>query len=189
MEYKSEIYLTPKVKFNEEEMVELLLTANPQAFSVLYDNYSKALLGIIKKIILEEEVAEDILQEVFLKIWNNRSSYDASKGRLFTWMLNIARNCSIDYLRSKQNKFNEKIQRGEKSVNEINKTSGVETRVDHIGLKTVLNQLKEDHRILIDLVYFEGYTQDEISKKLDIPLGTVKTRVRAALITLREKIK
>ena len=188
MEYKIDTYLTTKVKYSEEEMVGLLKAADQQAFSVLYDNYSKALFGVVKKVISEEEVAEDVLQDVFVKIWNNRLMYDASKGRLFTWMLNIARNASIDYLRSKQNKFDEKIHRGEKSVYELNKTSSIETSVDHIGLKKVVSKLKEDHRVLIDLVYFEGYTQEEISKKLDIPLGTVKTRVRAALITLRKEI-
>lgn len=125
--------MTTKVKYSEEEIVELLKTSDQQGFSVLYDNYSKALLGIIKKVIFEEEVAEDVLQEVFIKIWNYRLTYDASKGRIFTWMLNIARNSSIDYLRSKQNKFDEKIQRGENTVYEVNRTiSGYFGVIEHI---------------------------------------------------------
>ncbi len=180
--------MTNQTKYSEEEMVELLSSSNQKLFGILYDNYSKALFGVIKKVIEDDAVAEDLLQESFIKIWNYRSFYSTSKGRLFTWMVTIARNCSIDYLRSKQNKFDEKMSRVDTNERDINFTKNVETPVDHIGLKKVLSRLKEDHRALIDLVYFEGYTQEEISKKLDMPLGTVKTRVRSALITLRKEI-
>jgi RNA polymerase sigma-70 factor (ECF subfamily) len=170
-------------------MVGLLKTGDEKAFSILYSNYSRALFGVIRKVIVDDTIAEDVLQDVFVKIWNNRSSYDSSKGRLYTWMLNIARNSSIDYLRSKQNRFDERIQRGENSVYEMHKTNAVQQNTDAIGLKSIVSQLKDDQRILIDLAYFEGYTQEEIAKKLDMPLGTVKTRVRTALIALRKIIK
>lgn len=178
-----------KIKYSEEELVALIKKGDEKAFSVLYDNYSRALMGVVKKVVTDDVISEDVLQEVFVKIWNNRLSYDASKGRLYTWMLNIARNSSIDYLRSKQNRFDEKIQRGENSVYEMNRTGHVQTSTDHIGIKSLVGKLKEDQRILIDLAYFEGYTQEEISKELGIPLGTVKTRVRAALMVLRDILK
>lgn len=181
--------MTTKIKYSEEELVEFLKNSDKASFAVLYDNYSRALLGVIKKMVFEEEAAEDVLQEVFIKIWNNRSMYDATKGRLYTWMINIARNTSIDYLRSPKNKFNTEIQRGENSVYAIDRENNVETSVDHIGLKVVLGQLSKEQRELMDLVYFQGYTQEEISKKLEIPLGTVKTKVRATLITLRKRIR
>lgn len=178
-----------KLKYTEEELVEMLRQGNKHAFSVLYDNYSAALLGIVKKNISDIEIAEDLLQDSFIKIWNNRSMYDPSKGRLYTWMLNIVRNTSIDYLRSKQNKMDERIRRTENIVHEVNHTANVEQQIDHIGIKKIVDTLKEDQRRLIDLAYFEGFTQEEISKKLEIPLGTVKTRMRAALITLRNLTK
>lgn len=181
--------LTTQAKYSEEDLVALLSSNNQLLFGVLYDNYSKALFGVIKRIIEKDTIAEDILQESFIKIWNNRSLYDTSKGRLFTWMVSIARNSSIDYLRSKQNNFDEKADSVDTVAQEINKNNNVEMQVDHIGLKKIINALKEDYRALIDLVYFEGYTQEEISIKLDMPLGTVKTRVRAALITLRNQMK
>ena len=180
--------MTTKIKYSEEEMVGLLQSSDQQSFSVLYDSYSRALLGVIKKMVFEDEAAEDVLQEVFIKIWNNRSMYDAAKGRLYTWMLNIARNKSIDYLRSPKNKFNTQIQRGENTVYAIDRNNNVETSVDHIGLKVVLDQLDKGQRELIDLVYFQGYTQEEISKKLEMPLGSVKTKVRSTLISLRKRI-
>jgi RNA polymerase sigma-70 factor, ECF subfamily len=178
-----------KLKYTEEDLVALLKQGDEKAFSVLYANYSRALMGVIMKVVTDEVIAEDVLQDVFVKIWNNRLSYDAAKGRLYTWMLNIARNSSIDYARSKQNRFDGKIQRGENVVYEVNRNNSTQTNVDQIGLKGIVGQLKEDHRLLIDLAYFEGYTQEEIAKELDIPLGTVKTRVRAALMTLRKLVK
>lgn len=167
----------------------MLRKGDQQLFSVLYDNYARALLGVIKKVIPDDDVAEDVLQDSFVKIWNNKSMYDASKGRLYTWMLNIVRNTSIDYMRSRQNKLDEKIQRGENVVYEVNRVNKVEQNTDRIGLRAVVDTLKEDQRKLIDMAYFEGYTQEEIAEELAIPLGTVKTRVRAALMVLRKLVK
>jgi RNA polymerase sigma-70 factor, ECF subfamily len=177
-----------KTKYSEEQMVELLGQGDQRAFSILYDNYSRALFGVIKKVIMDDVIAEDLLQDTFVKIWNNRKMYDHSKGRLYTWMLNICRNTSIDYLRSKQNRMDGQIQRNENTVHEINKTNNIEINTDTIGIKKIVSSLKEDQRRLIDLAYFEGYTQEEIAKKLEIPLGTVKTRVRAALTVLRSLV-
>ncbi|MCW3072352.1 MAG: polymerase subunit sigma-70 [Bacteroidetes bacterium] len=181
--------MVTKTRHTEEELVEMLKQGNRQAFSVLYDSYSRALFGVIKKNIPDDEIAEDVLQDSFIKIWNNRLMYDASKGRLYTWMLNIVRNTSIDYLRSKQNKMDERIQRSENTVHEANRANNTEQNIDRIGIKKIVDELKEDQRKLIDLAYFEGYTQEEIAEKLSIPLGTVKTRMRAALMVLRKLIK
>jgi RNA polymerase sigma-70 factor (ECF subfamily) len=181
--------LATKLKYSETELVDLLKQGNRPAFSVLYDNYSMALLGVVKKNIPDDEISEDILQDAFIKIWNNRLMYDASKGRLYTWMLNIVRNTSIDYLRSRQNKMDEKIQRTENTVHEANRLNNVEMNIDRIGIKKIVDTLKEDQRVLIDLAYYEGYTQEEMAERLNIPLGTIKTRMRAALMVLRKLIK
>ena len=103
------------LKYNEGELVLRLQHQDQQAFSYLYDNYSAALNGIIYRMVENRELAEDILQEVFIKIWNNILHYDAGKGRLFTWMLNIARNLTIDTLRSKSYKKQGKISNDENS--------------------------------------------------------------------------
>ena len=178
-----------RLKYSEEEFVSLLKEGDEQAFSVLFDNYQRALSGVISGIIEDVDTVEDILQEVFVKIWNSRMMYDVSKGRLYTWMLNIARNSSIDHLRSKRNKFDEKIHRSANSVHQMDRANNVETAIDHIGLKKIVDQLKEEQRILIDMAYFRGYTQEEIAEELNLPLGTVKTRVRAALIVLRKLVQ
>ncbi|MEO8147575.1 MAG: sigma-70 family RNA polymerase sigma factor [Bacteroidia bacterium] len=178
-----------KRKYTEEELVTLVKDKSTEAFSSLYDNYSAALYGVILKVVTYEEQAQDILQDSFVKIWNNFSSYDAAKGKLFTWMLNIARNTAIDALRSKQGKMDAKNQSIDNSVYEVNAQTKVTTSVDHIGLKEVLKKLRPDYVTLIDMAYFKGYTQEEISQELNIPLGTVKTRVRTALNQLREILK
>jgi RNA polymerase sigma factor (sigma-70 family) len=181
--------LSTKIKYTEDALVDLLKKRDSKAFDVLYENYSRALLGVIKKIVPDEVISEDVLQDVFVKIWSNSGQYDVSKGRLYTWMLNIARNTAIDYVRSKSNKFDEKIQRGENTVHQVSRSNNVEINIDRIGVRSIINELKEDQRILIDLAYFEGFTQEEISQKLGIPLGTIKTRVRAALMTLRKLVQ
>jgi RNA polymerase sigma factor (sigma-70 family) len=182
--------LKSKRHYTEEESIALLKSKGEEAFSVLYDNYSAALYGVISKIVIAEEIAEDVLQETFVKIWKNSSFYDPSKGRLFTWMLNIARNMAIDTVRSKQFQVDKTIQKIDNSVGiPENSHLHVFSATDHIGIKEVVEHLNPDHKVIIDMAYFGGYTQDEISKELNIPLGTVKTRSRMALGHLRALLK
>ena len=177
--------LNTTAKYDEATLVDLLKKKDRQVFSYLYDNYSGVLYGIILKVAIKQEQANDLLQEVFIKIWRNIESYNPSKGRLYTWMLNIARNTAIDYLRSKQFQKDGKNQNIEDSVNIINQYEKTEQQTDNIGLKQMVEKLPPDQQKVIDLVYLKGYTQDETSKELNIPLGTVKTRVRMAINTLR----
>ena len=170
--------------YSVNELAERLQRNDKAAFSLLYDNYSQALLGLINTIVKDEDAAHDILQDVFVKIWRGIGSYNKEKGTLFTWMLNIARNTSIDTLRSKTNKqIIVKIDGNGHIVDLNNKTS---FNTDTIGVKNVVSQLKAEHKELIDLVYFCGFTQEETASKLNMPLGTVKTRIRTALIELRK---
>lgn len=178
-----------KPAYTEEELIIQLRARDEAAFAYLYDNYSAALYGVVRRIVPEEEAAQDILQEAFLKIWNYFISYDASKGRLFTWMVNIVRNMAIDHTRSKVYKANLKNQSLADSVNKINRQGSNVQQTDQIGLKAFVQKLKPEHKELIDLLYFAGYTQEEASKELNLPLGTVKTRTRAALQQLRELLK
>lgn len=176
-------------KYSEEELVYLLKSRDQPAFSYLYDNYSAVLYGVIYKMLENRELSEDVLQEAFIKIWNNFSNYDSVKGRLFTWMLNITRNLTIDTIRSKGYKKQSKIQNSENAVNNISDKANTAESFDALGIRKHLTLLKDDQKQIIDLAYFGGLTQDEISKKLDIPLGTVKTRMRTAIIELRKVLK
>lgn len=156
-------------------------------FSYLYDHYSGALYSIILNIVSDKDVANDVLQEVFVKIWKQIETYDETKGRLFTWMLNIARNASIDTVRSKG--YQKAQNNVELTENVYDAGGNVEFNTDRIGLRKLVHNLKDEYRVLIDLSYFQGFTQDEISKMLEIPLGTVKTRMRSALTQLKQVIK
>lgn len=169
--------------------MSLLKNKDSKAFGYLYDNYSSALYGIIAQIVEDVDIANDVLQEVFINVWKKIESYDHTKGRLFTWMLNIARNASIDMLRSKSYQNSQKNQRIHDNIESGIAGQLAHLNIDNIGLKKVVEKLKEDYRVLIDLAYFKGYTHEEISAIEDIPLGTVKTRIRNALIQLRELLK
>ena len=179
--------MNPQTKYSESELVALLQQRDNRAFGYLYDNYAGALNGVILPIVNDEETANDVLQEVFVNVWRKIGTYDETKGRLFTWMLNIARNASIDKVRSKGYRDNQKNQ----PMTE-NESSGMamstNPMVNDVGLKKVLTTLNEEHRKLIDLSYFQGFTHEEIAKMMGIPLGTVKTRIRTAIIQLRKMI-
>lgn len=181
--------MTEVKKYSEEELVFALQQQDQQAFSYLYDNYSGALFGLIYKMVNDKELGEDILQEAFVKIWNNFANYDSAKGRLFTWMINLARNLTIDTLRSKGYKKQSKIHSDEKSVNNFSDNTNTAEKFDAMGIRKQLTLLKNDQKEIIDLAYFGGFTQDEISKQLGVPLGTVKTRMRAAILELRKVLQ
>ena len=173
--------------YSEQELTSALKAKDEQAFSYLYDHYSGSLYSIILQIVKSPEVASDVLQEVFVNIWRKMESYDPIKGRLFTWMLNISRNAAIDMLRSKNYQNNQKNQ--EITDNVYGSNQATQTNIDGIGLSKFLGKLRPEQRVLIELAYFKGYTHDEISQIEDIPLGTVKTRIRNALLQLREFLK
>lgn len=174
------------VKISEEQLVKSLMAGDENAFSTLYDNYSPTLYGVICRIVGSEEIGQDVLQDAFVKIWKNIQNYDRQKGTIFTWMLNVARNTAIDYLRSKHHKGS--IQSEEENVRILNNES-VEQNFDHIGLRETVKKMKPEHQAIVDLLYYKGYTQEEASKQLDLPLGTLKTRSRAAIQQLRVLLK
>ncbi len=171
-----------KSTYEESELITLLKQKDDQAFRYLYDNYANALYGIINQIVSDGEIGSDILQEVFVSIWRRINSYDPSKGRLFTWMLNIARNAAIDKTRSKN--YQQSLKLMPITDNELSHPI-IRPGYDDYGLKKVLHKLKNEERMLIDLSYYQGFTHGQIAKELDIPLGTVKTRLRNALTQLR----
>ncbi len=169
----------------EKELVAHLLSKDAKRFECIFDHFSASLFGVINQVVKNEEQAEDILQEVFLKIWNGSSTYNADKSRLFTWMLNIARNSAIDYTRSKQGKHDKKNKPIDEFIGNGQKLSITTSHHEYIGLKKLVDELRSDQKEIIDLAFFEGYTHAEIADKLQIPLGTVKTKCRSAISVLR----
>lgn len=173
--------------YTEQELVSLLKQRTQAAFSYLYDHYAATLNGVIVGIIQDTEVAGDVLQEVFVKVWRQIEHYDPGKGRLFTWMYNIARTTAIDTLRSKDwknSQRNNSLTEDYALLPDNNPSPA-----DELGLRKIIQTLKEEYKVLVELSYFEGYTQEEIAGMLNIPLGTVKTRIRAAILQLRQQVK
>jgi len=175
--------LAETIKYSEQELVALLKQRSDLAFSYLYDNYSGALFTVILNIVPDRDLAADVLQEVYVNIFRKIDSYDETKSRIYTWMLNIARNESIDTVRSKGYRNSQQNREVTDAVYE--QAGSVSQNVDRIGLRKLLEKIKPEYRELIELSYFQGLTQDEIAKMQGIPLGTVKTRLRAALSQLK----
>jgi RNA polymerase sigma-70 factor, ECF subfamily len=169
---------------SEQSLVLALKSGNKAAIGRLYDSYSAALYGIISRIVVSENLAEEALQDTFVKIWNNIESYDAGKGTLFTWMRRIAHNTSIDMLRQKDRQPSGMTLDGNEGRIDAQFQNSI--AVDTIGVRHLLERLRPEYQQVIDMLYFQGYTQQEVSDELNIPLGTVKTRTRAALNDLRK---
>lgn len=171
-----------------DSLILKMQNRDERAFSILYDNYSEAIYGIIYSIVLDEGVAEEVLQDVFIKIWDNASYYDVTKGRFFTWILNIARNKAIDYTRSKASKNSKKNLEAINFVHILESKDNLDKKTNGIGLRKLIEALKPTCIKVIDLLYFKGFTQADAAKELDIPLGTLKTRNRTCINDLRTMI-
>ena len=171
------------VATDEELLVERLLARDEQALRILYDRYARNLLTVIRRLVHDEDLAQDVLQEGLLKVWLSIDRYDAGRGRLFTWMVRVCCNQAIDALRSPRNRFHSSTRSLE--VGGAQHAVAASTfNPEHIGLRELTLQLKPRQREVIDLLYFVGCTQVETAERLGIPLATVKTRARAALQTL-----
>jgi RNA polymerase sigma-70 factor (ECF subfamily) len=171
---------------SEEELVSALKNREKIAVEALYDMYSSSLYGVISRIIIDTTTAEDVLQETFVKIWHSFASYSTEKGRLFTWMVNIARHLAIDKLRSKDFKNQNKNQELENNVTFIDERRNTVYKPELLGIKDLVQTLKPDQKQILELVYFKGYTHVEAADELGIPLGTIKTRLRMAILQLRK---
>lgn len=164
---------------------ERLQDGDDKVISELYDKYAPALYGVILKIVGSEAVAQDVLQDTFVKIWRNGRAYDPGKGTLFTWMLNIARNTAIDMTRSAAFQRRSTQQSLESGLFNSSQHGTMQHNPDHIGVKRIVGGLEKKYQVIIELIYFKGFTQREVQEYLNLPLGTVKSRARIALRELR----
>ncbi|MEM8526944.1 MAG: RNA polymerase sigma factor [Bacteroidota bacterium] len=170
---------------NDSQIISLLQSEPREAVKEILSKYGDALLGIIIKIVGTKEVAEEVLQDSCIKIWKNAEKYDRAKGKLFTWCLNIARNTAIDRIRTQKFQRNKTSKSLKEDVSN-NVTFSEEMQVKDVGLHQQINKLEEKYRVIIDLLYLKGYTQQEATDELNIPLGTVKSRARIAIRELRK---
>ncbi|APQ15950.1 RNA polymerase sigma factor [Maribacter hydrothermalis] len=171
-------------------LVEQFKKKDSTAFEKLHAMYADNICGVINTIVKNDALSQEICQDVFIKIWNNCDSYNSSKGRFFTWILNIARNAAIDEIRSRSYKNDKKNLSADFFVGILqNKADDETSTVDTKGLRKLIENLKEKCVQIIELLYFRGYTQKDAAEELDIPLGTVKTRNRSCISQLRENME
>lgn len=167
----------------EKHIVELLQERNEKAISLLYDNYADTLLGVANKVVRDPELAQDVVQESFIKIWKKADSYDPSKAKLFTWLFRITRNTAIDKLRSVNTKSDKEIQIDVSDVYNL----GVDSiRPEFMDVQENLDKIEDKYQIVLEALFFQGMTQQEASDELDIPLGTIKSRLKIGLRELRK---
>lgn len=169
-----------KNSFKDHEVIACLISGDNNALLQLYDKYSGALYGVILRMCRDRTKAEDLLQETFVKIWNSIDTYDASKGRFYTWAYRIARNTTLNSMRTKD----KLIQTDDLSVYDNKETN--EEVPDYTELKGSIRTLEPHHQKAITLVYYRGYTHKQAHKAMGVPLGTFKSYVRQALKQLRE---
>ena len=168
------------------ELVDLIKQRSENGFKQLFDTYSDALFGVIVAIVVDEAQAEDLLQDTFIKIWKNIDQYNAQKGTFFTWIFNIARFTAIDHLRTRHHKAALKTYKAEKADNSTATATFIPAQhADYIGIKKVVLSLEPKYSEVLNMIYFNGYTYEQTAAKLGIPEGTVKTRVRKAMILLK----
>lgn len=183
---------------NEDDL-RLLLRVKKRdqgAFSELYDRYSPLVYSMVLRIVKATDEAEDLTQEIFLQIWNKAEMFAQDKGSVYTWVVTIARRKAIDRLRSK-----EMINKGQSldvddnfialpdTAYMANPLHATITGEQESLMRNGLAQLSAEQRTILELSYYEGYTQEQISKKLNVPLGTVKTRMRTGLMKLRDNLQ
>jgi RNA polymerase sigma-70 factor (ECF subfamily) len=181
-------------EFSDAEVIALIAARDSRALEVLYDRYSRVVYSFSLRIVADPQLAEEILQEVFFRVWQQGAGFQSARGSLITWLLSITHNLSIDEVR----KRNRRPKRADSEDPELVLSSvadegiSIEDEVWLSGVRTAisaaLRQLPREQADVIELAYFRGLTQREIAEALKQPLGTVKTRMRLGLQKLREQL-
>ena len=171
-----------------EQLILQFQKKDVKAYEKLYNMYCDSISGVVNNIVKNDDVAQEITQDVFIKAWNKADSYSAKKGRFFTWILNIARNAAIDYTRSKKFKQSKQNHNSDFFVDILETSDSLDTATDTIGLKEFVTKLGDKCKAVIELLYFKGFTQKEASEELEMPIGTIKTRNRNCISELRSML-
>lgn len=178
MDLKPQKYNDSKV--TDQEIATAFQRQDEDAIAMVYDRYSSPLYGVILRICKDDMMAQDALQDAFVKIWKYRSSYDPSKAQLFTWMYAIARRAALDQMSTESRHQTE----GELALKKLVAANVIS--IDALDLRTRLSAVEAKYREVIEALFFQGYSQREWSERSGLPLGTVKTRLRIGLRELRK---
>jgi RNA polymerase sigma-70 factor, ECF subfamily len=185
------VLLAMDMRESDRELVERLQRRDTQAMADLYDRFGRLVYSVIYAIVRDSGIAEDLLQETFVRIWNRVSGFDAQRGALGPWLLTIARNRAIDHIRSagaRNSKNLFELEEREHKSTEIDAELDLQNKDQAKVIHAAMNKLTVNQRRVIELAYYQGLSQMEIAEKLGEPLGTVKTWIRGALKKLREEL-
>ena len=174
----------------DPELVARLLRRDPQALAELYDRYGRLVYSLILRVVRDAAIAEDLVQETFLRVWNRVQGFDTAKGAIGPWLLAVARNRAIDYLRSAVGRERNatEFEEADHPALYVDMESSIVTSDTARVVRAAMEKLSPQQRQVIELAYFEGLSQTEMAERMKQPLGTVKTWVRAALKNLRDDL-
>jgi RNA polymerase sigma-70 factor (ECF subfamily) len=176
----------------ESRVIEQLRRRDPDGLAAAYDLYARAAFALFVRITRDKTAAEDLLQELFLRVWNRGRDFDPRKGTLEVWIMSIARNMAIDHVRSAQTRFSSRA-RPMHQVEALcfaHDPTGPEMRIHDVRtIREAFAALNAEEKRVMELAYFDGFSQSEIAERLQKPLGTVKSRMRSALQRLRTAVK
>jgi RNA polymerase sigma-70 factor, ECF subfamily len=179
---------TEIAQISDADLLRSVSRGDEDALAALYDRYHAILFGLLLRIIHNRAEAEDVLQEVFVQVWQRAHDFDESRGKGFTWLVTLARSRAIDRLRSLGSRART-VEEATKDASDIVVADAVDDAIDKERgevVRAALRELPDEQRLTLLLAYFEGFSQSEIAEKTDTPLGTVKTRMRAGMLRLRE---
>lgn len=176
---------------SELALIERLRARDPEALAAAYDRYSSVVYSLFLRITHDQSVAEDLVQELFIRVWNHARAFDSAKGALGVWILSIARNMAIDHVRSAQARFATRLRPMEHAERSVEKRRTEPESVIDQGraVQAAFATLNMNQRRVLELAYFEGFSQTEIASHLQEPLGTVKSWMRSALSCIRSTVK
>jgi RNA polymerase sigma-70 factor (ECF subfamily) len=175
---------------DEPDLLARLQRRDPQALAELYDRYGRTAYSLILRMVRDKSIAEDLVQETFLRVWNRVHTIDSAKGAIGPWLLAIARNGAIDYLRSSAGRERNAVELDEAGHAPLYWEMEADILISDQArrARAAMNNLAPNYRAVMELAYFEGLTQSEMSVRMGQPLGTIKTWVRAALQCLRDEL-
>ena len=179
------------LRFPEEaSLIRRLRERDADALAEMYDRYSRIVFSVVLRIVRDRAVAEDVVQECFLRVWNRISSFDSEKGALGPWILTVARNQALDYVRSTEGRAWSTMVTADTERGSLfcNSEGQLLNAVEIDRVRKAVSKLTDRQRQIIEMAYFEGLTQTEMAERMQQPLGTVKTWMRTALRLLREEL-
>lgn len=166
------------------------------ALAELYDRHSRLLFGLILRIVRDRSEAEEILQDVFVRVWRRAEIYDGQMGAPLPWIVRVARNCAIDRVRARRLRAAVNAPANDVATVEAATASGIQTPEAAVldaetrqKVTGALAGLPADQRQLIEAAFFDGYTHSELAQRYELPLGTVKTRIRAGMLAMRKRLE